>query len=206
MVRFRILMFVVIPVLLLSCAPKQGSDQTREEASSSAGPLFDPLVTDIDREIVPEVYAIKASAIPMAGDSVLEPRDISYEEYDSTAAVTGPREVYRIQIFTSRLITEASREKALAEEVFNLPIHLDYEVPYYKLRAGDFVNRIDAEDMIPEVRAIGYRNAWVARVVLKIREAPSWEPVDDPILPPGLDSIPRTTPDGADIPEGERDG
>ena len=206
MVRFCFLMIVVIPLLLLSCAPKQGTGETREETSSTAGPMFDPLVTDIDREIVPEVYAVKASAIPIAGDSLLELRGISYKEYDSTAAVTGPREVYRIQIFTSRLIAEASREKALAEEVFNLPIHLDYEVPYYKLRAGDFVTRAEAEDMIPEIRAIGYRNAWVARVVLKARETPEWELIDDPILPEGLDSIPGTKPDGAEFPEGERDG
>jgi hypothetical protein len=139
--------------------------------------------------------------VPNAGDSLVEPREIGFNDDDSLTSDVNPREVYRIQIFTSRLYNEANRELALADEIFNLPVHLDYEVPYYKLRIGDFIDRHEAEDMLPEVRAIGYRDAWVARVIKKIRELPLYEMLDDPILP--LDSVEFSPirPDSLDIEE-----
>jgi hypothetical protein len=77
----------------------------------------------------------------------------------------------------------------IAEEIFNLPLYLDYEVPYYKLRVGDFSVREEAENMLPEIKAIGYRNAWVARVLLRVRDVPDYDMTEEPILPtPAEDS------------------
>jgi hypothetical protein len=37
--------------------------------------------------------------------------------------------------------------------------------------------------MLAEIKVIGYRNAWVARVVLRVMDAPEYETDDEPILP-----------------------
>ena len=182
---------LILAVAFLSCSkPVRKSAPPGEETPS--GPLFDPLATATDREIVPEVYPITVAVGQDAGDSLIDVNDQSYGAYDSAAADISPTEVYRVQIFTSRLYAEANRERALAEEIFNLPIHLDYEVPYYKLRVGDFVTRDEAEEMVSEIRSIGYRNAWVARVVLRVFEAPEFDLSDEPILPD--DSIEPSSP------------
>jgi hypothetical protein len=173
-------------LLFASCSVRETGRTAPDEETPSAGPPFDPLATATDREVVPEVYPIQTAYVSEAGDSLVEVRDVTYDILDSSASALNPREVYRIQIFTSRLYTEANRELALAEEIFNLPVHLDYEVPYYKLRVGDFSSRVEAEDMLPEIRAIGYRDAWVARVVLRIRQAPPFDFTGEPLLP--LDS------------------
>ena len=34
-----------------------------------------------------------------------------------------------------------------------------------------------------EIKNIGYRNAWVARVILRVREAPEYELQEEPMLP-----------------------
>jgi hypothetical protein len=199
MSRFTVLI-IVAALMIVSCAKQPGLPPPEE--TDTSGPLFDPLETGHDREVVPVVYPVTVRAIPDAGDSLVQPGDMSFLEYDSTSSLNSPAEVYRVQIFTSRLYAEAARERQLAEEIFNLPIHLDYEVPYYKLRVGNFLARDEAENMLSEIKTIGYRNAWVARVVLRIREAPESELPEEPILPgDSLDTIPAPT-DSPDIGDG----
>jgi len=197
MTKFLVLCIAVAAVVL-SCS-KAAVDRTpQDEETGAAGQTYDPLASKIDRQVVPEVYPIQITAVPEAGDSLLSPLPVSYDEYDSTSSQVSPTEVYRVQIFTSRLYAEANRERALADEIFNLPVHLDYEVPYYKLRVGDFTTRDEAEDMVSEIRAIGYRNAWVARVIQRIHEAPAFAPEDEPILPGDTTITPLIPVDSTD--------
>ena len=49
-------------------------------------------------------------------------------------------------------------------------MYVDYEVPNYKVRVGNFVDRNAAEDYQQRVRAAGYGNAWVVMVNIGIRE------------------------------------
>lgn len=182
MVRFSVII-IILALLITSCGMRRVGSRTPQSEETPPVPLFDPMATPQDREVVPEVHPVRVAAVPDAGDSLVRPGDMSYLEFDSSASVTAPTEVYRVQIFTSRLYSEAARERLLAEEIFNLPIHLDYEVPYYKLRVGDYAVRDEAESMLAEIKTIGYRNAWVARVVIRVREAPEFDMSEDPILP-----------------------
>ena len=190
----RYLIVVCLAALLLSaCGPRRGAAPPSEEPSETAtGSVFDPLASSEDRMVVPETYPVQPAAADDPGDSLAVPLDIPYGTYDSLMSADSPAEVYRVQIFTSRLYTEAGRERVLAEEIFNLPIYLDYEVPYYKLRVGDFITRDEAENMLSEIKAIGYRHAWVARVILRTREIPEPDAADEPILPESAETAADT--------------
>lgn len=201
MVKF-LCCILALALLVTSCGIRRAGPETRPEEEAPSGPILDPLASSTDREVVPAVYPVRPDAVVDPGDSLARPRDVSYLEYDSLAAIISPTEVYRVQIFTSRLYAEAVRERALADEIFNLPVYLDYEVPYYKLRVGDFVTRDEAENMVPEIKAIGYGNAWVARVVLRVRGAPEVGDPGEPILP--ADSV--TAPSDSTVPGGRGDG
>lgn len=184
---------LVALVLLIGCARRPGGAAPAEE-DTAAGPPLDPLSTVVDREVAPEVYPLQPAAAPGSGDSLIDPLDVSYQAFDSSLSQASPTEVYRVQIFTSRLYNEAARERSIADEIFNLPVYLDYEVPYYKLRVGDFLTREAAEDMVSEIRSLGYRGAWVARVVLRVNAPPPYDE-DDPLLPsPAVDSTLMTEP------------
>ena len=56
---------------------------------------------------------------------------------------------FRVQIFMeigNEAVDHAKVMKAEFEEIFpELPIYLSYEQPYYRLRVGDFRNRVEAE-------------------------------------------------------------
>ena len=170
--------------------PGRVSHGTPESRPRAATPDYDPLESAADREIVPAVHPVTA-AMAAGGDTLVRPPLPTQTRPDSNASAT-PGEAYRVQVFTSRLYVEATRELGVAQELFNLPIHLDYEAPYYKVGVGDFASREEAEAMVPGIKAMGYMTAWVSRVVLKIRELPPPNSSDQPILP--IDSGAAPTP------------
>lgn len=71
---------------------------------------------------------------------------------------------YRIHIFMeigNEALTHAEKVKKQFEEAFpDIPIYLSYSEPYFRLRAGDFRNRVEAEKCLRRVKPI-FREAFV---------------------------------------------
>ncbi len=60
---------------------------------------------------------------------------------------------YRIQIFSGSDRKLANAVKAKFKIEFpDAPVYLIYQQPYYKLRAGDFRNRIEAQEMYMQLQ------------------------------------------------------
>ena len=68
---------------------------------------------------------------------------------------------YRIQLFASSQIEALREQKKVAEEKTNLPVFIAYEAPYYKLFAGDFIQKTEAESNLRKLKKIGYNDAWI---------------------------------------------
>jgi len=69
---------------------------------------------------------------------------------------------FRIQIFSSSNVDETMLMKNLALEKFvGDSIYVVYDAPVYKVRIGDFVNRYEANQRLPEFVEKGYRDAWI---------------------------------------------
>jgi hypothetical protein len=152
---------------------------------------FDPLDLPADVEIVPLKY-------PQTG--ALRGKEVSKDTAgipfeDTSVVISLPDEIdtlahqaYRVQIFTSKVYGEARRALRVAEEIFDRPLSLDYEVPYYKVRVGRFADRGEAEAYAQKARAAGYKNAWVVMVNVDIKEVqPFYE--DESALPNMPDTI-----------------
>lgn len=151
---------------------------------------FDPLELAEDREVVPEAYPIvtnrQGGEIVIVGET--EP---VYAPADSTGASDGAvdgvvdslgGQVFKVQLFTSKLFGEAKRARRVAEEIFDRPVTMDYEVPYFKVRVGSFADRYEAEGYAQRVRAAGYGDAWVVAATVGIRKAaPLYD--EDSVLP-----------------------
>ncbi len=74
-------------------------------------------------------------------------------------------DTYRIQLYNSRVYAEAALERSVATEIFDYTVTLDYEVPYFKIRLGDFADSKVAEVYLKDyVKPAGYPDSWVARV------------------------------------------
>jgi hypothetical protein len=69
---------------------------------------------------------------------------------------------FRIQIFSSSNVDETTLMKNLAlEKLVGDSIYVVYDAPVYKVRVGDFVNRYEANQRLPEFVEKGYRDAWI---------------------------------------------
>lgn len=80
--------------------------------------------------------------------------------FSSEKIVAGePR--FRIQILATSQIDMARREKVTAEGLTKLPVFMASEQSLYKLYVGDFKTRAEAEAALPEIRKLGYKDAWV---------------------------------------------
>jgi hypothetical protein len=69
---------------------------------------------------------------------------------------------FRIQIFSSSGVDEVTLMKDIANrKFFNDSVYVVYDAPVYKVRVGDFVNRYEANQRLPEFVEKGYRDAWI---------------------------------------------
>ncbi|MFH1853529.1 MAG: SPOR domain-containing protein [Candidatus Neomarinimicrobiota bacterium] len=76
---------------------------------------------------------------------------------------TRQREGYRVQILTTRNAAEAENFRGIMSAILSDSCYVIYELPNYKVRAGDFINRRDAEELQNRLHALGYRSAWIVR-------------------------------------------
>ncbi len=146
--------------------PSEDKPEVSEKAEKPQKKMsHDPLGLKQDNLIVPQEYPLRAkNAIDsIRGDAVVIPTG------DSIQFPTGAYDSYRIQLFTSKEYGPAFREMNVASEVFDQKVWFDYEVPYYKVRVGDFLIRMDAERYLPAAQEAGYKTAWVVKVNTSIK-------------------------------------
>ena len=70
---------------------------------------------------------------------------------------------FRIQILASTQQDQVKKEKNALASKTELPLVVSFETPYYKLFAGDFTQRSDAESNLARLKALGYNDAWIVR-------------------------------------------
>lgn len=171
-------------VITLSCAgsvPKTAEPQSTSKPAPVDSRGFDPLELPRDREVLALKYDRTGD---ITGKQVIVESSQGTDLDSLEAGLVGPEvqvdtlnsQVYRIQLFTSRVYGDGHQAAKVAEEIFDQPVYMDYKVPNYKVRVGNFVDRNTAEDYQQRARAAGYSNAWVVMVNVGIREvAPLYE-------------------------------
>jgi len=176
---YKILLGSLVALVLAQCAqaPPDSADEgkaTENGWQDERG--FDPLELPQDLEIIPARYP---RTEPLRGQQSLVETDDSVLPGDSmsgalpvdlTVGDTLNNQAYRVQLLSSRVYKEAREGARVAEEIFDQPVYVDYEVPNYKVRVGNFPDRVSAEDYQQRARAAGYANAWVVVVSRRVHE------------------------------------
>ena len=117
-----------------------------------------------DLAVVPDQFPVNKAI-----DTSKNLQSFKAHQQISRDTAMGPNEVYRIQIYNSNTYGPALKEFNVANEVFDGNVWLDYEVPYYKIRVGNFQTREEAEQYLQTAKDAGYPEAWVVRVKLNIK-------------------------------------
>ena len=71
--------------------------------------------------------------------------------------------LFRIQVLASTHQDQVKREKVSLASKIDLPVSISFDSPYYKLFAGEFTQRSDAENFLAQVKKLGYNDAWISR-------------------------------------------
>ena len=88
-------------------------------------------------------------------------------ELDSTNVINSFERGYRIQVLISQDENELIIIKNKLENSINKKIYIIFELPNYKLRIGNFINRKEAENFQKKIVKLGYRTAWVVPTIIE---------------------------------------
>ena len=79
-------------------------------------------------------------------------------------------EGYRVQALVTRNTHSADSIRAVLSDKIDEDIYITYEVPYYKIRVGNCVDRKQAEELQLKLVKLGYASAWIIRTRVKAPE------------------------------------
>lgn len=121
----------------------------------------------IARDVSVPGECVFGDSILVQKDTVKVQRDTAAVKKDTLIVISsqpGPLTMpgFRIQIFSSRNLSEAYQVKLRADSLLSgFNIYLIYDPPYYKVRVGDFHVRYEANQAMALIVAHGFPNAWV---------------------------------------------
>tara|TARA_Y100001970_G_C13541790_1_gene512638 strand:- start:23 stop:436 length:414 start_codon:yes stop_codon:yes gene_type:complete len=75
---------------------------------------------------------------------------------------------YRVQIVISQNEEELKNLQNEIEKSIDEKIYIIFELPNYKLRVGNFLNRKEAENFQNTIVRLGYRTAWVVPTMIEL--------------------------------------
>jgi len=154
----------LIALMLFSCTPVPPGQVAPPAGGDESESDFDPLAQDAERPIVidlqEEEESTAGSSEGQEGPSIIE--DLTGPERPGVARG------YRVQIFLSDDLRDASRVMAEARERFEQEVYLEYDAPYYKVRVGDCPTEWSGEELLRVARRLGYPDAWLVRTMISL--------------------------------------
>lgn len=156
----RLLRFaVLLMVLVASCAPSRRFAEERKSKESLKEKKL-PLA-EYEATLNPSDYDQEVEAVQKVHTDERNRSQLNIPK-DSTVVQEEMVQGFRIQIFSSSNVDEANIVKnTVAEKFLFDSVYVVYDPPVYKVRVGDFTNRYEANQRLPEFVDKGYRDAWI---------------------------------------------
>ncbi|OPX25730.1 MAG: hypothetical protein B1H02_00660 [Candidatus Latescibacteria bacterium 4484_107] len=164
-------------VFLVSCGgqhlhhQKVGAEEQYEH--------FDPMSLDDDDVSLADIMGADSSRTPKpegASEKKKQNPDERAEAADSSDSTeVGTIEMeeipgWRVQIFATEKFEAAQRVKEEAQEVFDVPVYVFFETPYYRVRIGNCRTLAQVEELVRMAKQKGYRTAYGARTKILVEK------------------------------------
>jgi len=137
-----------------------------QQKRTSDAPSVATAATAVEKDkTVPAVQYTFLDTLNRGNELQLSDNDFSTEsnrvENDIASAVTATETRYRVQLLASSRIETIREQKKEIEKKISEPVVIGYEAPYYKLYAGNFLKRQEAQVLLPKLKRLGFQDAWV---------------------------------------------
>ena len=115
--------------------------------------------------ILPSDFSDRKPDLP---DIILPNFSDDDSDYSNSMNADGLVKGYRIQVIISENQEDLIEIKDNLEKVIKEKIYIQFELPNYKLRVGNFSSRKKAELYRNEIARLGYRSAWVIPTLIEL--------------------------------------
>jgi len=156
---------VVVVILVLLNSNYAMSKRVKEEEPSGTSPAYE--VGD-KTPTVPETYLDTLNrgreiSLPDKSFSPIFSETTAASAQSGGAGATEVPNGFRVQVIASSQIEKVRSEQKSLESRVSYPLYVIVTPPYYKLVAGDFVKRAEADAAVAKLKELGYPDAWVVR-------------------------------------------
>ena len=194
MVMRSIYRLAIVGCLILACAYIAGCGEFLKRGGDSKAERGEPSEVGSNGIDPSKDYFRVPERVPDVAGTPGDSKQFDWQVIDSLRRagtdLDSVRTIYRVQLFASQYYSDAGYEKEVAEDVFEEPVYLVYDVPYYKILMGNCTDRGSGRRLLEHARSLGYDNGWLV-------ESPPDSIYYDFILPPdSLGSSVSTTVDG----------
>jgi hypothetical protein len=163
---FKIIL--AIAVLAGGCADRVRRSRDLADQRTGAEHRFEPLdFYGDDAVITGQGRFLDKQIKPDSGRVAMRHANLDDATVD-TAAINEPFQpsvIFRIQVFASKSFDEAQEFARQIEPLFVDGVFVEYQMPYYKVRVGEFYYPEDGEIFLEDVKQMGFKNAWLVRVI-----------------------------------------
>jgi hypothetical protein len=158
---------LVITVLISGCAPGVHRSTVEKDKRTAAEDRFDPLGFPGDDAVITGNHRTALSTSTGETElAIINPADSSNDSTSQGDMLQPDQtfEVFRVQVFASKAFDEAQQFAANIQNLFPEGVFVEYQMPYYKVRVGEFITPEEGESFLDEVKQLGFKNAWLVRV------------------------------------------
>ena len=135
-------------------------DQDHKVALSQFEKAFNPSAYDDEIEVIQKQHEFE------------QQRATAERRQDSVVVESELAQGYRIQIFASGSFDEANAMRQTAvQRLTEDSVYVVFDPPVYKVRVGDFRTRVEANQRLGVIGAMGFADAWVVGDKITIRRS-----------------------------------
>lgn len=158
-IRFISVGIISICVYLSGCNPQLRSVPVQTSVETPEIKKPDP--KDIQLTFLDTLNA--GNNVHLEESELIGMADQTFTESDISAPSVSavPNVHYRVQVFASSQIETIREQKKMLESKIKQPLFIAFDTPFYKLYVGDFDKRPKAEAILPNVKKLGFEDAWV---------------------------------------------
>jgi hypothetical protein len=163
---FRLL--IVASVFVIACGAGVHKTTVAKDKRTEAEHRFDPLgFPGDDAVITGNSQTMSKPPEPEADQPVSNQSPIIIEDDSLFTELEEiqPQVIFRVQVFASKSFDEAQQFAMDIEGLFPEGVFVEYQMPYYKVRVGEFYEPEGGEDFLEYVKESGFKNAWLVRVI-----------------------------------------
>jgi hypothetical protein len=163
MMKIQILFFALCVLALLTAGCTSSRPFIREEEPKQEKPKEDKRsLAEYEATLNPADYDQEVEVVEKAHVEEKKQQTPLKIPKDSLIVEEEVVQGFRIQVFSSSGVDEATLMKdVVTRKFFGDSVYMVYDAPVYKIRVGDFVNRYEANQRLPEFTEKGYRDAWI---------------------------------------------